>query len=54
MPRFTKDYRKRSFAIRVINDWNGLSTATVNAASLDTFKRLLQADLGQRLYDYIE
>ena len=54
LPRFNTDLRKRSFAIRVIADWNGLSPNTVNAQSLTTFKRLLQVDLGQRLFDYLE
>ena len=54
MPRFNRDVRKRSFAVRVIANWNGLSADTVNAASLTTFKRLLQIDLGQRLYDYLD
>ena len=53
-PRFRKDFRKRSFAIRIIDDWNGLSSDTVNAASLDTFKRLLLRDLGQRVFDYLD
>ena len=52
VPRTNLDIRKRSFAIRVIADWNSLPTETVMASSLDTFKRLLQSDLGQRLFDY--
>ena len=51
IPRFHSDLRKWSFAVRMIADWNGLLTDTVNAASLTTFKRLLQIDLGQPLFD---
>ena len=54
MPRFSTDLRKRSFAVRVIHDWNSLSASTVNSVSLTTFKRLLITDLGQRLFDYLD
>ena len=52
--RTNLDMRRRSFAVRVINDWNGLSQNTVQAQSLTSFKRALQAELGQRLYDFQE
>ena len=52
LPRSNLEIRKRSFAIRVVNDWNSLCETTVTSQSLDTFKRLLQRDLGQRLYDF--
>ena len=53
MPRSNLEIRRRSFAVRTISEWNNLSTETVMAQSLDTFKRLLQRDLGQRLYEIV-
>ena len=52
IPRSNLDIRKRSFAIRIIDDWNSLPTETVMAGSLNVFKHLLQSDLGQRLFDF--
>ena len=52
LPRSELEIRKRSFAIRVVNDWNSLSADTVTAVSLDSFKRLLRRDLGQRLFEF--
>ena len=53
-PRNNLEVRKRSFACRVIDDWNSLSSAAVNSSSLDKFKRCLQAELGQRLFNFID
>ena len=46
------EVRRRSFAVRVVRDWNSLPAETVMAQSLETFKRLLQRDLGQRLFEF--
>ena len=52
VPRINLEVRRRFFAVRVVNSWNSLSDDTVEAASLEIFKRLLHRDLGQRLYNY--
>ena len=46
------EVHRRFFTVRVVNNWNSLSDDTVEAASLEIFKRLLHRDLGQRLYNY--
>ena len=51
-PRYNIDIRKRSFAYRVIDNWNSLPSSVVNAQSLSTFKSLLQNELGPRLFYY--
>ena len=53
-PRCELDIRKRYFSVRVINHWNSLSSNTVNSKSIQTFKRLLQLDLGNVLFEYCE
>ena len=35
------NFRKFSFSQRVINHWNGLSTNTVHADNVNTFKKFL-------------
>ena len=54
MPRCNLDLRRRSLAIRVIRTWNLLSANTVEAPSLNLFKKNLHNDLGHKLYDYDE
>ena len=51
-PRHNLEIRKRSFAHRVIDDWNSLPSSVVNSQSLTTFKRLLQLELGPRLFQW--
>ena len=46
------DVRKRFFSVRVIPWWNSLGHDTVEATSIDVFKRLLHRDLGDALYQY--
>ena len=53
VPRSNLDIRKRSFAVRVIGEWNSLSTQTVVANTIETFKGRLHEDLGPRLYEYL-
>ena len=45
-PRHNLDVRKRSFAHRVVDNWNSLPSSVVNSQSLTTFKRLLQLEAG--------
>ena len=52
LPRANIEPRKRSFAVRVISEWNRLSTGTVTAGTLNTFKKHLHNDLGPRLYEF--
>ena len=51
-PRINLEPRKRSFAVRVVGDWNGLGCDTVEASSLNMFKTLLHRDLGAKLYEF--
>ena len=53
-PRCNLDIRKRFFSVRIIAHWNALSNGTVNSDNLHTFKRLLQDDLGDILFEYVE
>ena len=50
-PRVNCDIRKRSFAVRVVSNWNSLAADTVMAQSLNSFKGLLHRDLGSKLYE---
>ena len=52
--RCNLDIRRRSLAIRAIRTWNLLSANTVEAPSLNLFKKNLHLDLGQKLYDFDE
>ena len=52
VPRTSLDSRKRFFAVRVVPWWNSLAGDTVAADSVGSFKRLLQRDLGEVLYEY--
>ena len=45
------DVRKRSFAVRVVSNWNSLAADTVMAQSLTSFKGLLHRDLASKLYE---
>ena len=46
------DARRRFFSQRVIKKWNSLSVATVMSETLGEFKRRLEDDLGEELYEY--
>ena len=46
------DARRRFFSQRVIRKWNSLSVATVMSETLGEFKRNLENDLGEELYEY--
>ena len=48
------DAHRRSFAVRVVPLWNSLGNDTVSAQSLNNFKVLLQRDLGDSLYNFVE
>ena len=54
LPLAHRDARKRFFAVRVVPWWNGLSSNTVTATSLDSFKRRLHEDLGDELFKYLD
>ena len=49
-PRVRTNLRMRAFAVRIIPTWNALAADTVESQSLDSFKRLLKRDLGDRLF----
>ena len=53
-PRFRLDVRKRFFSIRVIDKWNSLSTETVSAENIGSFKGLLMNELATELYRYAD
>ena len=44
---------RRTFGVRVVNIWNSLPADVVEASSLDTFKRGLDAHLGEVLYSVV-
>ena len=52
VPIANLDIRKRFFSVRVVSCWNALGHDTVDASSIDVFKRLLCRDLGDALYHY--
>ena len=52
--RTSLEVRRRYFSVRIINKWNSLSIDTVCAESLAKFKSLLQRDLGQELFHYLD
>ena len=52
VPRTNLDISRRSFAVRVVSEWNNLSDGTVTATTIDSFKRQLQHDLDHRLYEF--
>ena len=52
LPRYSTDVRSRFFSLRVIDLWNSLPEEVVTAASVQTFKSLLEHCLGPRLYEF--
>ena len=54
VPKSRLDLRHKFFSVRIVNQWNALSSETVEADSLNKFKRLLLLDLGDELYEYNE
>ena len=52
LPRSRLEVRHRFFSIRVINIWNSLSHDTVMAATINSFKSCLRADLGDKLFQF--
>ena len=53
VPRTSRDTRRRFFAVRIISDWNSLSSEAVTADSLPKFKGFLHRELGDRLFEYV-
>ena len=51
-PRANLENRQRFFSLRTVDVWNSLSAETVCAESLDTFKRLLRRDLGEKPFEF--
>ena len=47
-----KNVRKYSFSFRCIDIWNNLSNPTVNAFNVDHFKKLLDWDLSDKIFNY--
>lgn len=45
---------RRSYAVRVVADWNALPADVVEVVSLPTFKSRLALALGPRLFDYVD
>ena len=54
VPLSSLECRRRSFAVRVVPWWNSLGGDTVSAESVGAFKSLLQRDLGEALYEFID
>ena len=54
VPRTELELTRRFFSTRVVSEWNLLAADTVTASSLDSFKGLVQRDLGQKLYDFLD
>ena len=50
--RFNTSVRQRFFTCRIVNEWNSLPAAVVDAPSLDSFKMKLADHLGAKLYEY--
>ena len=46
--------RKRSFAIRVVRDWNSLPASVAESSSVDSFKRSLAVSCGLKLQEFAE
>ena len=51
--RFRLDVRKFAFCIRVVNDWNSLSSQRVNCVTVNTFKNIFQLNWNHHLLNYI-
>ena len=47
------DVRKRSFSQRCISVWNSLPTSTVCARNVTAFKRMLDRDMNNALFNYV-
>ena len=47
------DIRKRSFAHRVVTQWNALSPEAVNANTVEKFKFYIHRELGDKLYHVV-
>ena len=52
VPRCRSDVRRRLLGVRCVEAWNALSAETVEAGTLVKFKRLLERDLGSKLYEF--
>ena len=48
------EHRRRFFSVRVIKCWNSLSKETVEAETVEAFKRCLKVDLGDSLFSYVD
>ena len=46
------DSRKHSFSFRVTNTWNNLSTFTVQAPDITSFKKFLDGELFKLKYEF--
>ena len=52
--RATFEPRKRSFAIRVVGDWNSLPASVAESSTVDSFKRSLAVSCGHKLQEFVE
>ena len=50
--RYKCNFRKFSFSLRVTNNWNSLSKTTTNAVDINQFKKLLDNELCNVMYEY--
>ena len=50
--RYKCNFRKFSFSLRVTNNWNSLSKTTTNAVDINQFKKLLDDELCNVMYEY--
>ena len=50
IPRCRTEIRRRFFGVRCVNIWNGLSRETVECENLLSFKKMLDRELGDKLF----
>ena len=52
--RSNHDVRSRFFTKRIVNQWNQLTSDTVNSSTLTQFKAKIAGELEDKLYEYTE
>ena len=54
IPRCRTDLRRRFWSVRCVQHWNALPAEVVQATSLDSFKRRLDAQVGDLFYKTVD